>query len=56
VPRLIEQAQHAGFVGAHLAAEANHVGKHNRRQLASFSPTYLMVFHCAPLAVGAAAL
>ena len=33
----VEQPQHAGFVGAHLAAEADDVGEHDRGQLAGFS-------------------
>lgn len=33
----VEQAQHAGFVRAHLTAEADEVGKHDRRQLARLS-------------------
>jgi len=27
----LQQAQHAGFVGPHLAAEAHHVGEHDGR-------------------------
>ena len=29
----VEQAQHTGFVAAHLPAKAHHVGEHDRRQL-----------------------
>ena len=36
----IEQPQHAGFVGTHLATEAHNVGEHNRREFASFGCCY----------------
>jgi hypothetical protein len=32
----VEQAEHAGFVGPHLAAKADDVGEHDRRQSAIF--------------------
>src|SRR5262245_22153339 len=28
----LQQSQHAGFIGPHLAAKADDVGEHNRRQ------------------------
>ena len=30
----VEQPQHAGFIRPHLAAEADDIGEHDRRQLA----------------------
>jgi len=30
----LQQPQHAGFVAAHLAAEADHIGEHDRGQTA----------------------
>src|SRR5215475_10464488 len=50
----IEQAQHAGFVSAHLAAEAHHVSEHDRGQLARLGSTSLRAFHDASLASGMA--
>jgi hypothetical protein len=32
----LQQPQHAGFVAAHLAAEAYDVGEHHRRQATRF--------------------
>src|SRR5215475_9991439 len=36
-----QEAQRAGFVAAHLAAEAYDIGEHNRRQLARLGLSYL---------------
>ena len=32
-----QQPQHAGFIAAHLAAEAHHVGEHNGGQAAGLN-------------------
>ena len=37
----LQQPQHAGFIGAHLAAEAHDVGEHDRGQLAGLGPCRL---------------
>src|SRR6266540_2916957 len=52
----VEQAQHMGFIRAHLPAKVHHVGEHDGRQLASFGLTPLRAFHCVSPVVGAAAL
>jgi hypothetical protein len=38
-----QQPQHAGFVGAHLAAKAHHVGKHDGVQLTSLGHSHPLV-------------
>ncbi len=53
----IQQAQHAGFIAAHVAAEADDVGEHDRRQLADFMRRFVCLrahggdyaAHCTPL-------
>jgi hypothetical protein len=43
----VEQAQHAGFIRAHLSTKAHYIGEHDGRQLACFGSTYLVAVHYA---------
>jgi hypothetical protein len=39
-----QQAQHAGFIAAHLAAKAHDIGEHDRRQFARLGLLHVFLF------------